>query len=329
MKRDHDILHRFAEHLNEASTGSTLVRNDMYGISHEVAYSQDLLTLTQIKDMHDAWCEQYDPIGHTTPIYGPSSKELKHINRWDEVIIKTPNNTNLTKRDIYRYYSNPEVKKQLFEQLKDKPILVRQAMDTTDSWLKRNQIIRKNVNNEDDPEDLQYYISRRNVEFHPTTPDITDKIVIDLDPGKGLKLDDVKKVTAYLVKFLENQPFIKDVEIQFSGNRGFYIWGHLSGSLKVDDARDKLKKLLSNTKEMGGIKVTLRNSPGAKTVKLDLSPMKRLGSVKAEGSLDYRTGYVSTMVLPSRLKEFNPEKDATIDKDNLKPVYSLRDGILV
>jgi hypothetical protein len=80
---------------------------------------------------------------------------------------------------------------------------------------------------------------------------------------------------------------------------------------------------------MNGIKVTLRESPGKKTVRLDLSPMKNTGSVKAEGSLDYRTGYISTKLAPNQLRFFDPKKDAVVDKSSLKPTYSFKDETLV
>lgn len=330
MKRDHDILHMWANNLATATVQHPIVKMGLYGIPHSVQYEQDTLTLAQVKDMHDEWVKKYDPISHDTPINAPSTAEVKHASRWDDVVIHNKEtNETLTKRDIYRYYSSENVKKTLFAQIKDSPVMMRQAMDPSDSWIKRNPVIRKNVNDAADPEDLQFYIERRHVEFHPTMQDSTDKLVIDVDPGRNVTLDETKKVVTYLEKLLENQPFISSVEIQYSGNRGFYVWGYLSAKQPIDTVREKLKKLLNPIKTMNGVKTVLRAKPGAKTVRLDLSPMKHLGTVKAEGSLDFRTGYVSTKVLPSKLQSFTPSRDATINKSKLKPVYSFKDETLV
>lgn len=328
MKRDHEILHYFYDNPSAATTSHPLVKNDMYGISHEVAYGQETLTKEQIKDMHDTWVAENEPQNHSTPMGGLTTSELAYKSRWDDVVIESPNTT-LTKRDLYRYYANPSVKKKIFAQIKDAPVMMRQAMSPGENWIKRNPTIRKNVNDAADPEDLQYYIERRHVEYHTTMPKLTEKIVIDLDPGEGLALDDVKQVAKYLVKLLENQSYVKDVEIQYSGNRGFYVWGYLASKLDVDEAREKLKLLLGSTNKMNGVAVTLRQSPGKKTVRLDLSPMKNLGPLKAEGSLDYRTGLISTKLPVSQLDSFDPLKDASIDKYTLKPAYSFRDEELV
>jgi DNA primase catalytic subunit len=128
---------------------------------------------------------------------------------------------------------------------------------------------------------------------------------------------------------LGNQPYVKDVEIQFSGNVGFYVWGLLTAPQDVDQLREKLKSLLSAVKKVDGIKVTLRKVPGKRTVSLDLSPMKQLGSVRAEGSLDYRTGFISKKISPTQLETFDPLQDAILKIDRLKPAYSFREETLI
>jgi len=329
--RDHKILHKFADIPAIASTGHSLVKNDTYGINHTIAYDQDTLTLPQIKMMHDNWVKKYDnPKTHATPINSPSVEEVAHLDRWDTPVIKNPNTKRvLTKRDIYRYYSDPNVKKTLFKQIHGAPIIVRQAMSPGESWIKRSPIIYKNTGDPNDPEDLQYYIERRHVEFHPTLSSNTDKLVVDVDPGASITMDETKKVVKYLENMIKNLSYVKDVDIQFSGHRGFYVWGYLQSTMNIDSVREKLKRLFAPIQNMNGVKVSLRANAGAKVVRIDLSPMKKLGSVRAEGSLDYRTGYVSTKVPSHTLSSFDPERDATIDTSSLKPAYSYRDESLI
>ncbi len=330
MDKDHQILHYFVANPKEASTRHPLVKMGMYGISSSIAYQQDLLTKEQITDMHSEWVKEYEPFGHKTPMEIPTTKEKEHTDRWDEVVIRNPDTkAELTKKDIYRYYADPNVKKKLFSQIANEPIMMRQAMDPTENWVKRNPIIRKNINDPADPEDLEYYISRRHIEFNKTMSESTDKLVIDLDPGTGLNLEDVKKVTRYLEKLLGNQPYIKDVTFQFSGYRGIHVWAELANKANINTLREQLKTLLTPIKTMNGVNVTLRQSPGAKSIRLDLSSMKNLGAIKAEGSLDHKTGYISKEILSSQLDSFDPEKDAKVDVNSLKPIYSIRDEKLI
>jgi len=89
-------------------------------------------------------------------------------------------------------------------------------MSTQETFLRRSSPINRK-------EDLQYFIERRGTEFHKIMPEYTDKIVIDVDPGEQITQEQTKSVVNYLVEFLKNQPDITDVEIQFSGNTGYYI----------------------------------------------------------------------------------------------------------
>ena len=330
MNRDHEILHYLEANPKEATTQHPLVKMGMYGISSSIMYKQDLLTKEQLSDMHSEWVKEYEPNGHKTPMLAPTTKEVKHTDRWDEVVIHNANtNKSLTKRDVYRYYSNESVKKSLFSQIENDPIMVRQAMEPGESWVKRNPVIRKNVNDPSDPEDLEFYISRRHIEFNKTMPKLTDKLVIDIDPGSGLSLVEVKKVAKYVEQFLQNQSYIRDVKLQFSGNRGIHVWGYMTTKMDIDKVREKLKTSLTPIKTMNGINVTLRQKPGTNSIRLDLSSMKYLGAIKAEGSLDARTGFISTEIISSKLDEFDPEKDAKVNVENLKPVYSTREEALI
>jgi hypothetical protein len=330
VKRDHDILHYFYDNPNAASTSHALVKNDSYGISHEVAYQQDVLTKEQIKSMHDNWVSIYEPAQHSTPLGGKTAQEAQHDLRWDSVVIRNPKNgQEVTKRDIYRYYSTPEVKNKLFAQVQNKEVMVRQVLSPEEGWIKRVSSITKNTGDASNTEDLQYYIERRHVEFNPAMSSLEDRLVIDLDPGNGLSLEDVKKVAAYVNDLLKNQPYIKDTEIQFSGNRGFYVWGILHNKQNVNSLREQLKNLFYPIKKMNGINVSLKQNPSKNTVRLDLSPMKVAGSVKADGSLDYRTGYIAKKFPINQLGSFTPEKDASIKNMKLKPAYSFKDEELV
>ena len=327
-KKDHRLIHSFAKDLRTASVRHALVENGMYGVPSTVYLDQDILTKAQIADMHAEWVKQNEAPGvtHETPMAASTSKEVEHINRWDTKLIK-----DLTKKDIFRYYSTPGVKKALHQELKDNPFMTRQKMDSSTSWITRPSLLSQLTNNSDakDQGDLQYYIERRHVEMHKKMHKRTNKIIIDIDPGTKVSQENTKKIALYLEKYLELQPFITDTEIQFSGNTGYYIWATTTTTMDIDVARNKLKDLLTPLNRIEGVSTTVKPTSNPNRVRLDLSPMKENGAIKAVGSLDHRSGLRSMIVAKHRLMEFNPEVDANINKLSLKPAYSFKDESLI
>lgn len=327
-QRDHEIIHYWADNLESASTKHPLVLNDMYGSDHTVGFHRPLLTKEEIKMMHDNLVEEQGNLEtHETPIDFDSSETTKKKNRWGTVLISGPGGK-LTKQDVFRYYSDPNVGKQIMEQLRDRPTVMRQTMDEEKTFLRRPEI---NKYNRDafDKEDYQYHVERRATEFHPTFKKQDDRIAIDIDPGDNVPFEKTKAIAGDVEDILQNQSFIQNTEVQFSGHRGFYVWGYFPSKRDIDDVREQMKKIFSRFSELHKTPVTIKQRTNANQVRIDLSPLKELGSVKAEGSLDQRTGYISVKIPRQRLYDFDPDRDATVNRDTLRPQYSYKNERVV
>lgn len=232
--------------------------------------------------------------------------------KWHTVLIDAPYGR-YTKGDIYQYYSLPHIKYKLFEDIKDNPVIVIQSFTKNAPVLKRNIegrkiIITKSDGDEDNPASLDYWLLKRTVEFHKTLGASTDMYIVDVDAGEQVTFDEVKRVTYQLAQFLKKLPEVKDIETRFSGGTGFYIIAHLVKEMPIEEAREKLKEHLRNfiaeTGEIG--KFTITTKPGAGQIRLDTSPMKFGGSIRAMFSINMNTGLISIPVKLKNLLKFDP-----------------------
>ena len=308
LNKDHDLLHQLFKSDNPQSD-LPIVLNGLYGSSHQWYVESPTLTKNQIKLMHDTLVTQ---LGYNdTPIEILDSKETP-LNMppkedvWDTVLIKSPYVGELTKRDIFRYYSDPKIRKEVLKNVKDKPLMIRQTLDTNTSFLKRKDVsIDRDMSDVFNKKDIQYHIERRATEFHPVFSGKVPRAVVDIDPGDKVPFDKVKLIAKTVADVLERQSFVTDTSFQFSGNKGFYVWADLQNPLELDELRMKLTSTLSIFDDIKGTPITLGVKSSPNEVRLDLSPIKELGPIKSAYSLDSRTGLVSIPV--EDLSSFVPE----------------------
>ena len=261
--------------------------------------------------MHDKIVERlgYDdsPIDLETSVEETASRE----NPWDKVIINSPY-SELTKKDVFRYYSDKSVKDTLLNQIKDKPVMLRQSLSPEQVILKRKDIqISDASENSKDKSDYQYYIERRFSEFNRSFGEREKNVVIDLDPGDDVSFKDVTEVASRISTLVEQQSYVNDTTFQFSGNRGVYVWVELREEMPINDIRGKLTSLFSRVNSLAGVELTTGERNSSKQIRVDLSSLKNTGLIKAEGSLDHRTGLVATEIPKTKIKDFSPEQ-ATI-----------------
>lgn len=157
--------------------------------------------------------------------------------------------------------------------------------------------------------EFEIYHSGRTVEYHVTMPQYAPYYIIDIDaPGK---FSDTKKITAEVADALGNIPEVKDVEIRYSGKRGFHTLGWLKKAKDVNDARsflhDWLKTTFADRED-----VVLGESPQGDKPALGLSPMKVNGGQVALWSLRV-SGLCCIEVPRAQLMSFERE-DASIEK---------------
>lgn len=223
-------------------------------------------------------------------------KRAQDALRWKTPLI-TADGRKWTKLDIFQWYREPVVRRNLLRDLGNRPATVIQTLQKGIHVLKRKekgQYIRilKDDGNPEDVRDLSYFIERRATEFHPTMGATTDRLVVDIDPAPGFGFNKAKELASSVIGALRDTPSVKSTELRFSGGDGFYAIGHLSKHMKTDTARELLKDRM---KPLEGERVTM----GVATkdqARLDLSPMKRMGSHRGLYSFNARTGLVSVPV---------------------------------
>lgn len=234
---------------------------------------------------------------------------------WDTILIDSPHGIKMNKERVYRYYGDPNIFANLLEDLRNKnaiviyrfdkgPVLRRHNPKKRDEFLTIDKFLEK----PDDPSDLSFHTARRAIEFHKVYGKTTDEVVVDIDPGESIKPNFLKSIVKIVANEIKAFPGVYDVEIRYSGGRGFYVIGKLRKKRRIDVLRkqlaEHLQHIMSSRVFVGG------RSPNPDEIKLDLTAMKPGGSIRALYSLNAETGLASVKVPMSRLSSFNPHRDA-------------------
>lgn len=249
--------------------------------------------------------------------YEYAIEKIAANDKWSTVIIDSKEFGKLTKEDIHSYYCDPKVKNELMKQFKKYDVLVYQTFSKGKSVLRRHPpnskrpiTITKADGDVSDPNDYYYWVENRTTEFHIVIGETTDIVWIDLDPHE--KFTDWKKVKEYTRKcrdLLSRQNKIKKVEVRFSGNRGFHVIGHLKCREDTTKAREWLRGLLEHLAE-GDDDVVVGLAKNNQ-MRLDVSTLRKKGSIRAAWSLHRKTGLVACPV--KNIMDFD-KHDAKIEK---------------
>lgn len=208
------------------------------------------------------------------------------MSNWNEIIVDAPYGK-LSKRDVYEHYKR--VKNKIFEELLNKPILIRQ------SFTPENIVLRRK-----DPQGNLLYLTpetynrlteKRLTEIHRVFGDKTDEAVVDIDPGRNVSWEEIKE-TAKKVREQLKDLYGKDPQLQFSGGRGFYVKVKLDKPQNIAQIREQLKEKLRTIAHDR----LVMYPPQEKQIRLDLAPMKSGGSYRAPYSIATHTGLVSKPV---------------------------------
>lgn len=231
----------------------------------------------------------------------------KDPERWDEKIISTPFAT-LTKRDVYEYYSDPAVKNRILRAANGGETVVRQSFAPGRDVLRRKDpagnLIRMTSKKYDELKDI------RMSEVHPTFGKKVDFLLADVDPKGKVPWQKTKAIAETIAKTMQTHPDVKKVDVRFSGGRGFYVQGHLGKTMGVDAARNMTKHILDGVARRPDVTFGV---PQSGQIRIDTTPLKNRGSVRAPYSLDARTGLVSAPVSLSKLPKAQ-KSDFTVNK---------------
>jgi len=226
--------------------------------------------------------------------------------RWEDPVIFAPH-AKMTKQDLFDYYGNKAVKKRILDAVGKTETIIRQSFDP------QNMILRRKDGHGRFIELLKNYDKWNNTrmsEVHPTFGPRVDFVLADIDPQSKVPWKKAKGITETVAKTMANHPDIKNVEVQFSGGRGFYVKGFTRKDMDVDKARSMTQEILQGIAARPDVTFGVAD---ADQIRLDTSPLKRRGSVRAPYSLNAATGLVSAPVKIEDLPDIQKE-DFTVDK---------------
>lgn len=165
----------------------------------------------------------------------------------------------------------------------------------------------------------------RVVSIHYIVPKKTDMFWVDIDPGDEFPLDEVRNVTTKVFRLLERELDPREINVKFSGSRGFHIFGRLTRKEDVDDTRERLKEILRPLTEENPL-LTLGVKKSPKECRLDVSTLKDQGTLLAPYSINIKTGLVSLPISVNRVRTFDFEEAkiyevADITKEAAKGIH--------
>lgn len=255
--------------------------------------------------------------------------ELKHP---DTKIIK-PNEfypNGLTEKDIWTYYNT--VKKELIKGIKDFNVLLKKVVDHKQLIIRKEYGTDKFINIPD-IKTFDKYNDGRTVEFHIVVGNKSKIAWVDLDPNENYPWRNVIKVALAIEKLFKNKLPVKNTKIMASGGRGIYVVGYLHKEYPVDTLRNNLIELLDAEIVPTFDNVTVRKTDKKDEMRLDVSTLHNLGSIRAEWSLNANTGLVCKDIRSiNKSIDFIERKDFTIDKLKLKAfkllIASIDDSVI-
>lgn len=237
----------------------------------------------------------------------------KDPKRWQEVIIDSPF-AKLTKQDVYDYYQRSDIRNKILDAVRapgTEETILRQSFSPGRTILRRKDHqgdlidLRKS-------KDFNTWAKLRMTEVHPVFGKQTNILLADVDPGENVPWKKTKSIADTIAKTMSGAEGVKDVQVQFSGDRGFYIKGIMSEKIDINDARNKVKDLMDGLVQRPD--VTLEKAK-VDQIRIDTTPLKNRGSVKAPYSLSAVTGLVAA---PVTLKDLLGVQRADFKIDKIK-----------
>ena len=226
--------------------------------------------------------------------------------RWDTPVVYAPH-AKLTKRDLFDYYNNREIKKRILNAVGKTETVIRQSFDPQRMILRRKDGKGKFIHLS---KEYDRWNDMRMSEVHPTFSAEVDFVLADIDPQDKVPWQKTKGITETVAKTMASHPDIRNVEIQFSGGRGFYVKGFTRKNMHVDKARSMTQSILQGIAARPDVTFGIAE---ADQIRLDTTPLKRRGSIRAPYSLNTATGLVSAPVKIEDLPDVQKE-DFTVDR---------------
>lgn len=141
-------------------------------------------------------------------------------------------------------------------------------------------------------EDVIALNNGRYVEFHRMVGHSTDRLWVDLDPKPDYPWESVVACAKSCADMMAGLTGADNVSVNFSGARGFHIYGQLGKPMDVDSARQVVEETLERDVVPNFPKTSVGQTSTPDSMRLDVSTLHNTGSLRAEWSLNSRTGLV-------------------------------------
>ena len=237
----------------------------------------------------------------------------KDPKRWQDVLIDSPFG-NLTKQDVHDYYDRPGVRRRILDAIREtgaRETILRQSFSPENVVLRRKDH-KGNLIHMRGAKSYNDWNQQRMTEIHPTFGKTTNTLLADIDPGKEVGWIKTKTIAETVAKTMSSDKGVKEVKIQFSGDDGFYVKGILKKKMDINAARNKVKDLMQGIAMRPDI--TLAKAK-VDQIRIDTTPIKIRGSIKAPYSLSAQTGLVAA---PIALKDLLKIQKSDFHIDRIK-----------
>jgi hypothetical protein len=219
---------------------------------------------------------------------------------------------------VKRFYEHPFVMAAQLAQGKDRYTAMKVCYREAYTVLRRNHSPKNPIalNTE---EDFAYWRDRGAVEFlseigHGSPEYFVDRLFVDMDPKNGYPLDKLAHLAEVLLERMEAHDWVEQVEVNWTGGKGFHLIGPFKKGVLRPAEQVKgvmagiVKRLCNDVSIFETDQVTLTDP----FVTLDLKPLMRRGLYRNAFSLNATSGNVCIPVERRRLREFRPEREATL-----------------
>ena len=229
------------------------------------------------------------------------------------IIIKSDNYNfikNITEYHIWQYYE--ALKSKIVPFLKGSNLFVLMKADNKELYIRHPFKGPSNFIRINSPKDFEEYNTGRVTEFHITSPRSVDYFVLDMDPGKDVGWNEIKRSTLLLYDFLNSTGNLKEIKIYFTGSRSFHIWCFLKKPKGIDSIRTEWKKILLDKFKGHKTLIVDKKQEGKDQINIDFAPVKINGGHIAPYSIRLSTGLVCIEIDPKDLLKFK-KSDAKFD----------------
>lgn len=232
----------------------------------------------------------------------------------------------LTRGDIFRHYSKPDIRKKIMSQIKGDTILIYLGTGKNKNILKRNHnnkpivITNDSPNNSDDPNNYFYWVKRRLLSIHKVFGKKTNLGFVDLDLH-NYPLNKAKQYANKLAKELKSKMNVSPT-IMNSGGEGLHIEFKLNKEKNIDDLRKELKDLLDEfNKDYPDVSTGVIKRSGMRS---DISTLHNKGSIRVMGSLGETYGKEKKPLNKTK-KAFVLSKRAEFEFEVMEPLTNIVD----